>query len=451
MNFLKSLTQIWQNWINVGITNSENPDIIERIKSTNRIAIINTVLTIQGGLFVHYLLSSYILSIPVILLGISNLLALLLNYFGMDVTARLLPWLIATIGIFYCSNVFGYDSGVHVLYIVVIIGAIMAHSDAALHVHLILVIISIVFSTLLFATDFQIYDFPIPLIPLETKKEIATNVYGIAIISTLVATFFYIHRTRIYNEKIISSRNELSQRYDELEKVNQEMDNFVYSVSHDLRAPIVSALGLISIALEETELEKMKFYLELEEKSLLKLDKFISEILVYSRNSRTEVENEKVNIQQIIADIIEFQKLDLPSSPVEIKLVFDDEKAFYSDRKRLYAILNNLVSNAVRYRNTQTLKPYVHIHTKINDDTIEIEIKDNGLGIAEKHLPKIFDMFYRAHTRSEGSGLGLYIVREVVNKLGGEISLSSQLGEGTSFYLSLPNLTPKEISKGVES
>jgi len=440
MKFISYIQFLWHKCICIGVNNQQDADIIERVKATNRIGIINTLLTVQGGVFVHYLMPYYQLSIPVILLGLLNLFSLGFNYSGHHIIARALPWLIATIGIFYCGSVFGYDSGLHVLYIVVIIGAIMAHSDASLIVHFVLIGLCILFSTLLFVTDFQLFaNENIKISPIA-QKAIAVNVYGIAIISTLVATFFYIYRTHLFKQKILTSRNELSKRYEELEKVNQEMDNFVYSVSHDLRAPIVSALGLVNIALQETELEQIKYYLSLEEKSLLKLDKFISEILVYSRNSRTEVLCEEVSLPQIFADIMEFQKLDLPTSPVKVELDIDTTIPFYSDSKRLYAILNNLISNAVRYKNKTNPNAFVHVSAHILSEKAVVKVSDNGIGIEEKHLPKIFDMFYRAHTRSEGSGLGLYIVREVVEKLKGKISVSSKVGEGTTFYLEVPNL-----------
>jgi signal transduction histidine kinase len=443
MKFIRDMQAFWHKCIEIGVDKQQDADIIERILATNRIAIINTFLTVQGGLFVHYLLPYYELSVPVVILGFLNLLSLLMNYLGKHVIARALPWLIATIGIFYCGSVFGYESGLHVLYIIVIIGAIMAHSDAALSVHLILIGLSVFFSILLFVTDFHLFKPENINISPITQKSIAINVYGIAIVSTIVATFFYIYRTHLFNQKIITSRNELGKRYVELEKVNQEMDNFVYSVSHDLRAPIVSALGLVSIALDETELDKIKYYLSLEERSLLKLDKFISEILVYSRNSRTEVLCEEIIMEQIIADIMEFQKLDLPSSPVKMKVEMDTTMPFYSDSKRLYAILNNLISNGVRYKNKNNVDAFVHVSVQISPEKAIVKVIDNGIGIEEKHLPKIFEMFYRAHTRSEGSGLGLYIVREVVEKLKGKIWVDSQVGEGTTFYLEVPNSNPQ--------
>jgi signal transduction histidine kinase len=113
---------------------------------------------------------------------------------------------------------------------------------------------------------------------------------------------------------------------------------------------------------------------------------------------------------------------------------------FYSDLMRINAILKNTIGNAVKYRKKDISNPEVFMTIDVNLERLHLIIKDNGEGIPENSLPKVFDMFYRASKSSNGTGLGLYICKEIINKLGGEISIESQLGIGTTVSIMLPNL-----------
>ena len=114
---------------------------------------------------------------------------------------------------------------------------------------------------------------------------------------------------------------------------------------------------------------------------------------------------------------------------------------FQSDYKRLEVVLNNVVSNAIRYANMYHTDPYVKIVVEVKNDQALIEISDNGQGIAREHISKVFDMFYRATANKAGSGLGLYIVKETVQKLNGSVDLISEPGIATSFYIQVPSVS----------
>lgn len=445
LDSMKYLLSIWEKLIFIG-TSPELPiEIFENIKNTNRICIINAFLTIQGGLFVYYLMPTQMIHWVVIFSGSCYLWSLLLNYYHYFSIAKILPWLVAIVSVFYVSSVLGSESDVHTLYVIIIIGAIMSHAESSRKALFVLISLPIILTIILILTDFSLFA-PDEAIPLDIKNNIASNVFVINLISSIVATYFYLHRTTLFKANINRSRDELNEKYSELQKVNQEMDRFVYSVSHDLRAPIVSSLGLISIAMKEDEVEKIKYYLSLQEKSLWKLEKFIAEILVYSRNNRMEINIQNIDIQELISDILTSQNLALESPSIKAKTEFVLNAPIYSDEQRLTAVLNNLISNAIRYRNKKSIQSFVHISVESSFEYIHIKITDNGLGIGEEHLPKIFDMFYRAHTRSEGSGLGLYIVQEVIQKLNGKISVTSELGEGTTFEIEIPNLNKTDLT-----
>lgn len=224
----------------------------------------------------------------------------------------------------------------------------------------------------------------------------------------------------------------------ELKKANTELDNFIYRVSHDLRAPLTSTLGLNALLKVEENSKIQEEYIELQEKSLKKLDRFILDILNYSRNSRLEVTFKAIDlydsVQQIITNLEHHNSAD-----VEIDVQQQIDSNFISDAVRVEMILNNLLSNAIKFQNSRKEQHQISISITVNEELAKIEISDNGIGIIKEHQDKIFEMFYRATDLNYGSGLGLYIVKEAVDFLNGTLQLESTEGEGTTFLISLPN------------
>jgi signal transduction histidine kinase len=226
----------------------------------------------------------------------------------------------------------------------------------------------------------------------------------------------------------------------ELTKANLELDKFVYSCSHDLRAPLTSMLGIIEISKEETSDPVMMEHLAMMKKSINKLDGFISDILDYSRNSRMEIKKEEIDFSEVLADITnDLKYMSGNNVKVEIKVDRSSSAPFLSDKSRINIVLNNLVSNAIRYQNPKIIDPFVDIKVDTSDTETHIVVKDNGIGIPGEHQQKIFDMFYRVSKNSVGSGLGLYIVKEAIDKLNGRIEVESEIGKGTTFNVYIPN------------
>jgi signal transduction histidine kinase len=234
----------------------------------------------------------------------------------------------------------------------------------------------------------------------------------------------------------------LRKQNDELLKINRELDSFVYSISHNLRAPLMSVLGLLNIAqLEDREKGiASNRYFPLMEKSIHKLDDTLKEILDYSRNSRVDINCERIDFGKLLNDCFERVKYMSGSDSIKKSIDVEESFAFYSDNYRVTMIMNNLISNSIKYRDSAKPVSTIDIKVIINEASMVIYYSDNGIGISEDHLPKIFDMFFRATTKSEGAGLGLYIVKETIMKLNGNIDIQSTLGEGVSFTIELPNL-----------
>jgi signal transduction histidine kinase len=195
-----------------------------------------------------------------------------------------------------------------------------------------------------------------------------------------------------------------------LMQVNFELDSFVYKASHDMRAPLLSLLGLIDITQRDYPVDTLQ-YLQLMKKSVLRLDKFIVELTQYSRNERLEAQIEKVNFDEIINQTLaDFQHLPAMDK-VHVNLRLNHQVPVYADVFRLKIILNNLISNAIKYSDTNKEYPYVSVAVSSDRNVFRVKIEDNGIGIMEEHTDKVFDMFFRATQKSEGSGLGLYIVK----------------------------------------
>jgi signal transduction histidine kinase len=235
---------------------------------------------------------------------------------------------------------------------------------------------------------------------------------------------------------------QLRTKNEELTKINRELDSFVYSVSHNLRAPLMSLLGLLRLVELESEDPKndLKGYFGMMNHSISKLDETLKEILDYSKNARTSVKPEAIDLAKEIED--SFEKLMyLPGSDSVAKTVKIESSAkLFLDRSRLSVILNNLISNAIKYRDEFKDQSVVDLQCHVDEHFLVMVFRDNGIGIAAGFVSKVFDMFYRATERSEGAGLGLYIVKETVEKLGGSISVESKAGESTVFKIILPNL-----------
>jgi len=248
-----------------------------------------------------------------------------------------------------------------------------------------------------------------------------------------------IYNLKRANEVLTIQNDTIQKQNTELIQLNKELDVFVYRTSHDLRAPLTSTLGLIEVLKMEENPERFRQYLDLQEQSLNKLDNFIQDILNYSRNTRLDVASEPVDFQALTEEVFSlYQHLD-NYEIMDKRLSISQEQEFYSDKNRINIVLNNLVSNAFRYYNPREPFPFIEVKIVTYENEAQITVKDNGLGIDEKHHKKIFDMFYRASNHAKGTGLGLFIVQESVQKLKGELKLKSQPGEGSTFIIHLPN------------
>ncbi|MFV5687834.1 PAS domain S-box protein [Flavobacterium sp. ZT3R25] len=244
------------------------------------------------------------------------------------------------------------------------------------------------------------------------------------------------------NEEKENRTIELSITNKELIKTNTELDRFVYSISHDLRSPLTSILGLISFIEEESKETDTLEHVKMIRNSINRLDEFIKNILSYSRNKRTGLEVEKIPLQKTAADIVDSLHSMKEAKGIVFEIDIKEQQSFYTDRLRFNTILENLISNAIKYHKKEESGRYVKIIGQSDHKKLQLSITDNGIGIAPTYHTKIFDMFFRLSGKKDGSGIGLYIVKDTVGILQGTIQIHSKEGVGTVFIVTLKNLKP---------
>ncbi|HZJ35535.1 MAG TPA: PAS domain S-box protein [Gillisia sp.] len=242
-----------------------------------------------------------------------------------------------------------------------------------------------------------------------------------------------------YEEKKIRAA-ELSLSNKKLVKTNTELDRFVYSVSHDLRSPLTSILGLISFIEEDSREPNTLEQVKMIRASINRLDGFIKNILSYSQNNHIGLERKKIPVKKTINEIVNSVRNIKEAKGISFQVDIDEKQPFYSNWQRFNTILENLISNAIKYHTKEVFGRYIKVTGTTDNEELKLSISDNGIGIDAAYHDKIFDMFYRLSSKTPGSGFGLYIVKETLEKMHGRIEVQSEKGVGTTFIITLKNL-----------
>ena len=263
-----------------------------------------------------------------------------------------------------------------------------------------------------------------------------------AAIATILEVVFILRLSDKFQDKLVERSVEVNKKNYDLIKANGELDNFVYRVSHDLRSPLLSVKGLLSLVFQSPDLnEKTEGYLRRAETSINRLDDTIREILEYSRNSRLAQKLEVFDIRRMVELIFEDLRY-LAGPQFNFTIELNGPNEVMSDGYRINTVMRNLISNSVKYRRNDIPDPGLKVTIDNLPKLVTIKVEDNGEGIPENSLPRVFEMFYRGTNTSVGTGLGLYICREVIEKLNGDIRISSTPGKGTLVTIELPVKKP---------
>jgi signal transduction histidine kinase len=261
---------------------------------------------------------------------------------------------------------------------------------------------------------------------------IITNIFFILVIICSVCLYY-----SIMVKRLLISKKETEVKNENLIIVNRELDRFVYSASHDLRSPITSLKGLIEITALEDDSQQVRNYLEMMHQSLERQDQFISDIIDYSKNKRKEIILEPVSLKELCNEAI----LQLMHIENANRIKFTQEllvDQIESDGLRLKIIINNLLSNAIKYADCSKQEMFITIKTYFSEGLNKIEVTDNGIGIHDDHKANIFDMYFGTN-KNKGSGLGLYIAKEAVENIKGDISVFSESSVGSKFIVTIPS------------
>ncbi len=239
---------------------------------------------------------------------------------------------------------------------------------------------------------------------------------------------------------IYKYRTELEVKNEKLERINEDLNKFVYSVSHDLRSPLTSILGLIKLTKMLPEMRVADGYFDMIEGRVLKLDNFIKKLIDYYKNERVEEVRDNIDFNLLISDVLETLKN--PDDSVAFEVSVNQNVVFIGDQLRLTIILENLISNSIKYQNSSAKIQEVKIKVEVDKDMAIIRISDNGIGIKPENIKNIFNLFFRAEgaLHKDGAGIGLYIVKEAVTRMKGKIEVNSETMVGTSFEIFIPNI-----------
>ncbi len=255
-------------------------------------------------------------------------------------------------------------------------------------------------------------------------------------LTIIVSMLYFLGSLNEISEKGLMEKEQAERvKNDQLVKINSELDRFIYSISHDLKSPLSSIQGLAAVGKLSSNPEEMKQCFSFIEDRVKAQEYFIGEIIEIYRNNRVDLKPEKINIGRLVDEVIKEASFEPGANKIKFMIDIHDNVLVTADKIRLKSILFNLFGNAIKYHDSAKTEQFIKVGATENDSAIEIIVEDNGRGIEPEHLPKIFDMFYRASTDSKGSGLGLYIVKEIAEKMNATISVESGPGNGTQFRL----------------
>ena len=235
----------------------------------------------------------------------------------------------------------------------------------------------------------------------------------------------------------------VKERTEELARKNAEMERFVYTVSHDLRTPLISMSGFLGFLKQDAEKGDMKRVDEdfrIVSDAITKMDKLLQDTLELSRIGRIVNPPENVPFGEIVSEALAQSPAKLSSKNVRVT-VEDDLPIVQVDRIRLVEVLVNLLENSVKYMGDQP-QPRIEIGKRLDGENMVLFVRDNGIGIEPIRHDKVFELFYKVDKKSEGSGAGLAIVKKIIEVHGGKIWIESDLGKGCTVCFTLEPAKP---------
>jgi signal transduction histidine kinase len=233
-----------------------------------------------------------------------------------------------------------------------------------------------------------------------------------------------------------------------IEKKNAELDSFFYRVSHDLKGPISSLLGLHNLVKLEIQDEQAKHYFEMYQSQIMRINNIVMDLINLTRMNHSEINSVKIDFNTLLEDCIDAYRYLPHYKAIRFIKNIDPSIEFYSEWAIVNTILQNLIENAIKYSRGEK-DSFVRVAISHSHAHVTIEVQDNGIGIEPDFQNKIFNMFFRANDHVDGTGLGLYILKRAVERLHGEVRFTSKVNEGTTFTVLLPTPHKRSISNDI--
>ncbi|MDX2196993.1 MAG: HAMP domain-containing sensor histidine kinase [Cytophagales bacterium] len=228
-----------------------------------------------------------------------------------------------------------------------------------------------------------------------------------------------------------------------LEEREKELDILLYKVTHDIKGPLNSIIGLSNVAMNDVNDPKALEYISHIKKNTEKLQEFVTDLLNVTKINIRQLEPAKVNFKEIVDDVLNSLQFLEGYKAIKFDLRIEQKSDFMSDPMMIYSVFQNIIENAIKYSDESKDIPFLKIQINSTDLKTVIKFEDNGIGIEDNINEKVFEMFFRATNQSSGNGLGLYIVKKSIEKLGGSINMLSKLGEGTTTIITFPKQLEK--------
>lgn len=396
---------------------------------------IHTVLLYLSGLYsMVYLITNWLQGfelqalinfLSLILIGV----AIYLNIIGYHLASKLLNLIllitVISLMFYYSAGIYSHEGdSILVFFIPVSLGTLIVFQGREQKYGYLMAALIFILMVILMLTDLHHEKTQVSNVAKGVSTELILNLTGATLATFLEVAFILLLSNKI-DEKLL--------------KTNKELDSFVYSVSHDLRSPLLSVKGLLQLSKDTTgNDEALQKYLSMAENSIDHLDETIREILAYSRNTRLEVDVETFDVGEMVDQIYQDLRF-TDDAKLEFSRSITGLPYLRSDKSRINTVLRNLIGNAVKYRQQRVEGSFVRTVIQSSDQQMVISVEDNGEGISSDNLLKVFDMFFRGTSTGQGTGLGLYICKETLLRLNGKIEASSEPGKGTVMTVTIPN------------
>lgn len=218
---------------------------------------------------------------------------------------------------------------------------------------------------------------------------------------------------------------------------NKELETFIYKASHDLRAPLASIMGLVNVSKMELKDAASAKYLKMIDSLVQKLDYTLLELVKAMNIKNVEQFNDKIIFKELVSDVLNKFEYFKGYSRLQTSVDISFYNPFFANKPIIETILQNLIENAIKYQNYNIDNPFLKISIAEDPKGVKITVEDNGAGMDKAIQSHVFDMYFRGTQSSNGSGLGLYLVKKGVDKLKGEMKLDSAPGRGTTFTIIL--------------